>query len=126
MKMRSICWNVVVVSVLSSVLLAGACCATNAAKSKDPSGDKPFFETWDEDMIYCSMVVAMDGTLLLFEPVRFVDKPGYTIVKREDLLKSKKICRMAEDTKALKSDGPNLAIRSSMRTPAISWYSPPA
>ncbi|MHC4693583.1 MAG: sialidase family protein [Planctomycetota bacterium] len=84
MNMRSICWNLVVVSVLSSVLLARACCATNAAKSKDPFGDKPFFEIWDEEMIYCSMVVAMDGTVLLFEPVRFEDKPGYIIVKRSE------------------------------------------
>ncbi|MHC4740860.1 MAG: sialidase family protein [Planctomycetota bacterium] len=84
MKATSTCWNVFIVSVLSFALLAQACCATNEAKSNRPFGDKPFFETWEEEMIYCSMVVAMDGTVLLFEPVRFEDKPGYTIVKRSE------------------------------------------
>ena len=84
MKLKSSCHNVVIVSVLLSMLLAGAGFAADAAELKDPSDDKPFFETWDEDMAYCSMVVAMDGTVLLFEPVRFEDKLGYTIVKRSE------------------------------------------
>ena len=71
-----------VIAVMAiTAALAGS---TFAAELKDPSGDKPFFEAWDEDMLCCSMVVAMDGTVLLFEPVRFEDKPGYTIVKRSE------------------------------------------
>jgi sialidase-1 len=65
------------------MLFAGADFAADA-ELKVLLGKKPFFEMWDEEMAYCSMVVAMDGTVLLFEPVRFDDKPGYTIVKRSE------------------------------------------
>lgn len=75
--MRSTCWNVVVVSVLSSVLLAWAYCATNVAKSKNPFGDKPFFEVWDEDFPGpCSLGVAMDGTVLMFKDQQEPDIVG--------------------------------------------------
>ena len=57
--------------------LCSACRSTRVGSGKamdknaDPldwdSKSKPFFETWDEEMPSCSMVVAMDGTVLLFK-----------------------------------------------------------
>jgi len=46
---------------MAFVVMPAACAAQAQA------GPKPFFETWDEDMSHCSLVVAMDGTVLLFE-----------------------------------------------------------
>lgn len=83
MKSKSSWYNVVIASVLLSMLFAGAGCSFSS-DFESSLREKPFFETWDEEMIYCVMVVAMDGTVLLFEPVRFEDKPGYAIVKRSE------------------------------------------
>ena len=71
--------------VMAAWLIAtGLCDKTLAAEAKKLVGDKPFFEVWDEEMIFCHLDVAMDGTVLLFEPVRFEDKLGHTIVKRSE------------------------------------------
>jgi len=52
---------------------------TLAAKTKKPPDDKPFFEVWDEEIPTCSIVVAMDGSVLLFKDQR---EKGIVDVKR--------------------------------------------
>jgi len=77
--------SLMLLCVMSAWLIAtGPCGNTVAAETKKLTSEKPFFEVWDEEMIFCHLEVAMDGTVLLFEPVRFKDKPGHIIVKRSE------------------------------------------
>jgi len=62
---------------------------TLAAEAKLPdgvealwAGEKPFCEVWDEDMVKCSLAVAMDGTVLFFEEIR--DKGCVEVKRSED------------------------------------------
>ena len=84
--MKTTCriWATLLCATMGLLVATGLSGKTLAVEAEKPPGDKPFFETWDEEMIYCSMVVAMDGTVLLFEPVRFEDKVGHTTVKRSE------------------------------------------
>ena len=66
------------VGLLGATGLPGNAFAVEAEK---PPADKPFFETWDEEIPYCSMVVAMDGSVLLFEEN---SEKGIVEVKRSE------------------------------------------
>jgi len=47
--------------------------------------ENPFFEVWDEEMGTCSMVVAMDGSVLVFDHVGAKDEVGYiNVIRSED------------------------------------------
>jgi len=59
--------------------------SVGAAEVRQLTGDKPFFEVWDEEMGTCSMVVAMDGSVLLFDHVGAKDEVGYiNVIRSED------------------------------------------
>ncbi len=70
--------------ICTGVAQAESCSAESNAAAKVVSAQKPFFETWDEDMLSCHIMVAMDGSVLLFEQQRPEGEVGYVVVKRSE------------------------------------------
>jgi sialidase-1 len=60
---------------------AGSNAGAFAAEVKNSDGDEPVFAVWDEEILTCSIVVAMDGSVLLFEEQR---EKGVVEVKRSE------------------------------------------
>ncbi len=70
-----------IVVLVVAVMISG--CGGNSYYQKDLK-DKPFFETWDKEMLFCHIMVAMDGSVLFFEQKMPEGEVGYIVVKRSE------------------------------------------